>query len=97
MGHAAKENDPLARAGRAIRSFVENPVTNLVKGLLLLLIGFSEASHTLREDIKNWQLRVGHGLLIIGLFSVLDSLPRFIEGVESTHNCPAISRTDSTG
>jgi hypothetical protein len=84
MGHATTGNDPLARAGRAIRFLVESPVTDLVKGLLLLLIGLSEASHTLREDVENRRLRVGHGLVIIGLFSVLDSVPRFIEGVEAS-------------
>jgi hypothetical protein len=84
IGHATNENDPLARAGRAIRSFVENPVTNLVKGLLLLLIGLFEASHTFREDVAKWQPRVGHGLVIIGLFSVLDAVPRFLEGVEAS-------------
>jgi hypothetical protein len=84
MGHATKESDPLARAGRAIRSFVENPVTDLVKGVLLLLIGLSEASHTLKEDIETGHLRVGHGLVIIGFFSILDSVPRFIEGLEAS-------------
>jgi hypothetical protein len=84
MGQATTENDPLARAGRAIRSFVENPVTNLVKGLLLLFIGLSEASHTLKEDIESWHLRVGHGLVVIGLFGVLDAVPHLIEGLEAS-------------
>lgn len=84
MRHSTREGDRLARAGRAIRSFVESPVTNLVKGVLLLLIGLSEASHTLRDDIQHWHLRVGHGLLVIGFFSVLDSVPRFIEGWEAS-------------
>ena len=53
-------------------------------GILLLLIGLSEASHTLREDIENLQLRVGHGLVLIGFFSILDSVPRLIEGLEAS-------------
>jgi hypothetical protein len=77
-------NDRLARAGRAIKAFVNSPVTNLVKGLLLVFIGLSEASHTLREDLETMHLRVGHGLFIIGLFSVLDTLPHFIEGIEAS-------------
>jgi hypothetical protein len=84
MEQTTTENHPLARAGRAIRSFTESPVTNLVKGLLLLLIGLSEASHTLKEDLETWHLRVGHGLVIIGLFSVLDSVPHLIEGLEAS-------------
>ena len=35
-----------------IKSFVENPITNLVKGVALLLIGLTDASHTFREDIS---------------------------------------------
>jgi hypothetical protein len=66
---------------RSIRSFVENPVTNLVKGLALLAIGFSDAWGTARRDISQGHLRVGHGLIIIGLFSLLGALPHLIEGL----------------
>lgn len=69
------------RIGRAITSFVENPITNLVKGLALLLIGLSEASKTLTDDLVQKQLRVGHGLIIIGLFGILGSLPHLIDGL----------------
>ncbi len=84
MPPVPKPNDLLARTGRAIRSFVESPTTNLVKGLLLLLIGLSEVSHTLREDFANKKLRVGHGMVIIGFFSILDTLPHFIAGIEAS-------------
>jgi hypothetical protein len=73
------------RIARAISSFVENPITNLVKGSVLVLIGVSEASKTLLEDITHKQLRVGHGLIIIGLFSILDSIPHLIEGLEASN------------
>jgi hypothetical protein len=72
------------RIARAISSFVENPITNLVKGSVLVLIGLSEASKTLMDDITHKQLRVGHGLIIIGLFSILDSVPHLIEGLEAS-------------
>jgi hypothetical protein len=54
-----------------------------VKGTLLLLIGLSESSKTLIDDIAKKQLRVGHGLVIIGHFGVLEALPHFIEGLEA--------------
>jgi hypothetical protein len=76
--------DRLGRLGRAITSFVENPVTNLVKGIALFLIGISEASRTFHEDLEHKQLRVGHGLIIIGFFSILSALPHFIEGLEAS-------------
>jgi hypothetical protein len=72
------------RIARAISAFVENPITTAVKGAVLVLIGVSEASRTLMEDIKHQQLRVGHGLILIGLFSILESVPHFIEGLEAS-------------
>jgi hypothetical protein len=71
------------RVAQGIRSFVENPVTNLVKGIALLTIGLSDAYQTLWDDIAQKHLRVGHGLIIIGIFSMLDSLPHLIESLEA--------------
>ena len=72
------------RIARAIAAFIEHPVTNLVKGLVLLTIGLAEAARTFREDVASGRLRVGHGLVIIGLFSILDALPHLIEGLEAS-------------
>ena len=76
-------NNRWDKVARAISAFVENPVTNLVKGVALLLIGLTEASHTLREDLAHGHVRVGHGIIIIGIFSILESLPHVIEGLEA--------------
>jgi hypothetical protein len=72
------------KIARAITAFVDHPVTNLVKGFLLLTIGLTEAARTFREDVTSGRLRVGHGLVIIGLFSILDALPHLIEGLEAS-------------
>jgi len=66
-----------------IRSFVDNPITTLVKGVALLLIGLSDASHTFRDDISHGQVRLGHGVIIIGLFGILDALPHLIGSLEA--------------
>ena len=71
------------RIARAIKSFVENPITNLVKGLALLLIGLADASRTFLDDITHGHLRVGHGLVIIGVFSILGALPHLIDSMEA--------------
>ena len=68
---------------RGINSFVENPVTNLLKGVALVLIGLSDAAHTFRGDVAHGQVRVGHGLILIGLFSILGALPNLIEALEA--------------
>ena len=77
-------NDRWDQIARAITAFVENPVTNLVKGVALLLIGLTEASRTFREDIMNGHVRVGHGILIIGIFSILEALPPTIDALEAS-------------
>ena len=74
-------SDRTERFARAITAFVENPVTNLVKGILLFLIGLSEASRTLVDDLRHQHLRAGHGLVIIGLFGILQALPHLIDGL----------------
>jgi hypothetical protein len=76
-------SDRLDRLARAISSFVENPVTNLVKGIALFLIGLSEASKTFTDDLARKQLRVGHGLIIIEVFGILSALPHLIDGLEA--------------
>jgi hypothetical protein len=77
-------SDRREKIARAITSFVENPVTNLVKGMALLLIGVTEASHTFREDVTHRHIRVGHGIIIIGIFSILEALPHIIEGLDAS-------------
>lgn len=74
---------PHNKLSRAITRFIENPLTNLVKGIVLFLIGLSDASRTFTEDLKHKQLRVGHGLIIIGFFSILGALPHLIDGLEA--------------
>jgi hypothetical protein len=71
------------KVARGIKAFAQNPLVNLIKGFSLVFIGVSEASRTFREDLIHGHVRVGHGLVIIGLFSILDALPHFIEGLEA--------------
>jgi hypothetical protein len=72
------------RIARAIAAFVEHPVTTLVKGIVLHLIGVNEAARTFRKDVASGRLRVGHGLVIIGLFGILDALPHLIKGLDAS-------------
>jgi hypothetical protein len=77
-------NDRWGGAARAITAFVENPVTNLVKGIVLLVIGLTEASRTFWEDVAHGHVHVGHGIIIIGIFSILEALPHIIEGLDAS-------------
>jgi hypothetical protein len=68
---------------RRIQAFVDHPVTNLVKGLALLLIGLSDAASTFWHDVSHGTVRLGHGLMIIGVFSILGALPHLIDSLEA--------------
>jgi hypothetical protein len=70
-------------AAQLIRRFVENPVTNLLKGLALLAIGLADVGRTFREDIAHRHVSLGHGLVMIGFFSVLSALPHLIDSLEA--------------
>ncbi|MHC5544375.1 hypothetical protein ACYOEI_39605 [Singulisphaera rosea] len=76
-------SDRSDRIVRAIKAFTEDPFVNLVKGVVLLLIGVSDASRTFKEDVTHGHIRVGHGLILIGLFSILEALPHLIEGLDA--------------
>jgi hypothetical protein len=76
-------SDRRGRVARGIKSFVENPITKLIEGLCLLLIGLSDASHTFRDDVTQGHARAGHGLIILGVFSILGALPPFIDSLEA--------------
>ncbi len=67
----------------ALTAFIENPVTNLVKGIAPVLIGVTEVSRIFREDIMQAHVRVGHGIIIIGTFSIFEPLPHIIEGLNA--------------
>jgi hypothetical protein len=79
----ARTGGRIERIAREIRRFVDHPATNLVKGLCLMGIGIVDASATFREDTAHQHLRVGHGLILIGVFSVLGALPYFLDSLET--------------
>jgi hypothetical protein len=66
-----------------ISAFVENPVTNLLKGITLLLIGIGYATQTFQDDVVHKRLHVGQGLIIIGLFSILGAVPHLIGAMDA--------------
>jgi hypothetical protein len=66
-----------------LEAFLANPYVKLLKAGMLLLIGVVEASSTLVEDVTEKRLRVGHGLILLGLFGVLEAMPRFLEASEA--------------
>ena len=65
----------LQRLARALKRFVDHPVTKLGVGLILIASGLIETYDTVLDDLHHLRVRVGHGVVILGLVNVLASLP----------------------
>jgi hypothetical protein len=83
----AQENK---RFAEGIRAFVRNPATILIKGLLLLAIGFTDLSRDIANDLGQHTFHLGHGLLLIGFFNVLESLPHMLDGLDAATTYAAL-------
>jgi hypothetical protein len=70
------------RAALALKRFVDHPITKLFVGLILIASGLIEAYDTVLDDIHRLRVRVGHGVVILGIVNVLASLPEVIEGID---------------
>ena len=70
------------RIALALRRFVNHPVTQFVVGLILIASGLIEAYDTVLDDLHHLRVRVGHGVVILGLVNVLASLPGVIQGID---------------
>ena len=78
---AGRPGAPLSIA-LALKRFVDHPITKLVVGLILIASGLIEAYDTVLDDLHRLRVRVGHGVVILGVVSVLASLPEVIEGIQ---------------
>jgi len=72
----------LQRLARALKRFVDHPVTKLGVGLILIASGLIETYDTGLDDLPRLRVRVGHGVFILGVVHVVASLPEVIEGIE---------------
>jgi hypothetical protein len=70
-------------AALALKRFVNHPVTKLFVGLILIASGLVEAYDTVLDDFHRHRVRVGHGVIVLGVVNVLASLPEVIEGIEN--------------
>jgi hypothetical protein len=78
---ARRPRAPL-RIALALRRFVNHPATQFGVGLILIASGLIEAYDTILDDLHHLRVRVGHGVVILGLVNVLASLPGVLEGIE---------------
>ena len=78
----AKRTSAPLRIALALKRFVDHPMTKLGVGLILIATGLIEAYDTVLDDFHRLRVRVGHGVVILGVVHVLASLPDVIEGIE---------------
>jgi hypothetical protein len=79
---AAGWQGQLRRIALALKRFVDHPITRLGVGLILIISGLIEAYDTVLDDVHRLRVRVGHGVIILGIVNVLASLPEVIQGIE---------------
>lgn len=65
-----------------LTKFVENPYVNMIVGLIVLFSGLSEAWETLSKDIFSGNFGAHHGMMVLGFFQVLKSLPSILSGIK---------------
>jgi hypothetical protein len=78
---AGRPGAPL-RIALALKRFVDHPLTRLGVGLILIASGLIEAYDTVLDDLHRLRVRVGHGVVILGVVHVFASLPDVITGIE---------------
>ena len=78
---AGRPGAPL-RIALALKRFVDHSMTKLGVGLILIASGLIETYDTVLGDLHRLRVRVGHGVVILGVVHVFASLPEVIEGIE---------------
>ena len=69
---------------KRLRRFLTNPITKLVIGLVLLSASLVDVWDTLLEDIRDFNLKGSHGLVVFGFFHFLEALAELVERIEET-------------
>ena len=65
---------------KTIQFIIYNPYLRLTIGLLVFAIGMVQAWDTFVEDILSANIKLHHGLMLIGITQILDALPNIISG-----------------
>jgi hypothetical protein len=63
------------------KAVMDHPAIHLLVGLILILTGIVETYHSLTDESRAFRVAAHHGIMVLGLFQVLQSLPSIIEGL----------------
>ena len=78
----AEPPPPRRRWMAALRRSVGHPLTQLTVAGVLMATSFLEASETFIDDFSEFRVRATHGLLLVGLWQVVRTIPDLIDGIE---------------
>lgn len=67
---------------KVLRKLVSNPWLDLSVGIILFLSGILEVWETLPEDIKNFNVKASHGVVIFGFVMALKAFTDIFAGLE---------------
>lgn len=65
-----------------LRLFVQNPLTQLISGLILMGTGLAEVVEDLASTARTWRVGAHHGVIVFGLLQVLQNIPLVVDGME---------------
>jgi hypothetical protein len=72
----------MGRTLRRFRAVMDHPGTHLVVGLILIVTGALEAHDHFTDESRGFRVAAHHGIIVLGLFQVLQCLPHVIAGLE---------------
>jgi hypothetical protein len=61
---------------------MDHPITHLAVGLILIVTGAVEAYDHFADESRGFRVAAHHGIIILGLFQVLQCRPHLLEGLE---------------
>ncbi|CAB5089738.1 hypothetical protein D3OALGA1CA_5799 [Olavius algarvensis associated proteobacterium Delta 3] len=67
---------------RIIRLILDHPLTDLFVSVVLIVTALSEDWHTLYTDLVHFDAGVHHGVLVLGVVSLLKTIPDLLDAAE---------------
>jgi hypothetical protein len=72
----------MRRTLQRFRAVMDHPVIQLVVGLILIVTGAVEAYDHFADESRGFRVAAHHGIIVLGLFQVLQCMPHLIAGLE---------------
>ena len=81
-----KLNNVLSIFFAGLRKVLKNPYVNLVAGIAMFISSLDGIQGTLLIDIVKLNFRVHHGMLLVGIWKILESTPNIYDSLDWMSN-----------